>query len=471
MRAGTSTIAVRRPRPVCRTGCWTAIALGALAVILAVGQPLGFAAEAAPRPNIIFILADDLGIGGVGCYGAAYSTPNLDKLAQTGIRFENCFAAPLCAPSRAMFMTGRYGFRTGVIDNNTGANAHPDKELSIAWLLKQAGYATAVAGKWRQLAHFKTKEDAQRWGFDESVVWGLESGMPNRYWDPVFYRDGQAMEGLSGRYGPDVLHDFVVDFIGRCRDKPFFIYYPMVLIHSPILPTPDTPKPPGNKRDLLSDNIAYMDKLVGKLVDELERLKLREKTLLVLTGDNGNVGGGVINGRAIDGGKGSMKEGGSRVPLIVNWPGTVPAGRVLKDLVDLTDFYPTFAELAGVELPHGVTIDGRSFAPQLRGQAGNPRQWVYVQLGQKCYVRDQRLKLTDDGLLLDMSDAPFGEKPAADTPENAAARPKLQSVLNDLRRQWQPIDAPKPKPKEKRKPGAGKNKPSTQPPETAQQVG
>ena len=469
MGASTTSIAVRRP--LCGIGCWAAIALEALAVILAVGQSLGSAAEAAPRPNIIFILADDLGIGGVGCYGAEYKTPNLDKLAQTGIRFENCFAAPLCAPSRAMCMTGRYGFRTGVVDNSTGANAHPDKEVPIARLLKQVGYATAVAGKWRQLAHFKTKEDAQRWGFDESVVWGLESGMPNRYWDPVFYRDGQPMEGLSGRYGPDVLHEFVVDFIARCREKPFFIYYPMVLIHSPILPTPDTPNPPGNKRDLLADNIAYMDKLVGKLVDQLERLKLREKTLIVFVGDNGNVGGGVLNGRAIDGGKGSMKEGGSRVPLIVNWPGTVPGGRVLKDLVDLTDFYPTFAELAGVELPRGVTIDGRSFAPQLRGQPGNPRQWVYVQLGQKCYVRDQRLKLTDDGLLLDMSDAPFAEKPAADTPENAAAREKLQSVLEDLRRQWQPIDALKPKPKEKRKPGAGKNKPSAQTTGQAKQGG
>jgi len=401
---------------------------------------LGAAALAAPgwagtaeerRPNIIFIFADDYGIGGVGCYGAEYKTPSLDALAQTGLRFEYCFSAPLCAPSRALAMTGRFAFRTGVLGNALGAKAHPSKEVCIAKVLKQAGYRTAVAGKWRQLSYFQTPEDAQAWGFDEFMIWGVGT-KGERYWDPDYNHNGKIIEEVKGKYGPDLLQEFAVDFIRRHRERPFFLYYPMVHIHGPILRTPDSK---GDKTGWYADNIAYMDKLVGQLVEELDRQKLRKKTVIVFTGDNGCTGSQTVQGRPIEGHKGAMTEGGSRVPLIVNWTGTTPAGRVLNDLVDFSDFFPTFAELAQANLPEGVTIDGRSFAPQLRGETGKPRECVYIQLGSRRYVRDARWKLYGDGVFCDMKDAPFRETPiAAETAdaEARAARKRLQAVLDDL---------------------------------------
>lgn len=421
------------------------------------------AAETAPsKPNIIFILADDIGIPGLGCYGGQFKTPNLDALAMGGTRFEYCFAAPLCAPSRAMAMTGRYAFRTGVTGNGQGAAATPEKDGCVAKRMKAAGYSTAVAGKWRQLSHFRTKEDGAKWGFDEFLIWGAgapETGekqgkaASDRYWNPDYNLNGKALPDKQGKYGPDVLQEFVVDYIRRHKDGPFFVYYPTPLIHSPILPTPDSPKgqAKGKKKNadsLYGQNIAYLDKLVGKLVAELDALKIREKTVIVFSGDNGSVGEGTINGRAVDGGKHTMLEGGSRVPLIVNWPGTTPAGVVRKDLVDFTDFLPTFVELAGGQPASGIKIDGRSFAPQVRGQSGTPREWAYVQLGNERYIRDARWKLTGTGELFDMKEAPFRQiqVPANSTePEAKAARERLKVALSSL------VASEPPLPKKKKK--------------------
>jgi len=399
-------------------------------------SPAVQAAEAArsTRPNIIFILADDYGIGGVGCYGAVYKTPNLDTLAAGGTRFENCFSAPLCGPSRAMCMFGRYGFRTGVTDNGSGAAATPQKEVCLAKVLKQAGYATAVAGKWTQLRYFDTKEDGQKWGFDEFLIWGIaeEGGGRARYWAPNYNQNGRYLSDAKDKFGPDLLHEFVVDFIRRHRDQPFFVHYPTPLIHGKLARTPDSV---GDKPNLYADNIAYLDKLVGKLVAELERLKLRDQTLIVFTGDNGCVGQQTVNGRPIDGRKGALKEGGSRVPLIVNWPGSTPAGKLSKDLVDFTDFFPTFAEVAKANLPPGVTLDGHSFAPQILGRPGQPRDWVYVQLNTNRYVRDAQWKLTKAGDFFDMKDAPWREIPVPGDTADAgakAARARLKTVLDTL---------------------------------------
>ncbi len=418
--------------------------LGGLPQARAAAAPSGRTAQG-KKPNIIFILADDYGIGGLSCYGSdRFKTPNLDELAHGGIRFEHCFAMPLCAPTRGVCMTGRYPFRTGVVDNGAGKAAHPDKEVCIAKVMKQAGYATAVAGKWRQLQYFSTKEDGQRWGFDEFVVWGVEGNKGERYWDPAYNKNGEQIPDTQGKYGPDLLHQFVVDFIRRHRNEPFFVYYPIPLIHGPILRTPDTP--PGGT-ELYADNITYLDKLMGKLVAELDSLNLCEKTLIVFTGDNGCTGqasgakgggGGAIRGRDIDGAKGSMKEGGSRVPLIVSWKGTTPAGQVSKDLVDVGDFFATFAELAGAKLPEGVTIDGHSLAPQITGRQGTPREWIFVQLGNQWYVRDARWKLNNQGQLFDMKDAPFQEtpiQPDSTEPQAQAARARLQAALDQLRPQ------------------------------------
>lgn len=424
--------------------------------------------HAAAKPNIIFILADDLGLPALGCYGGVYKTPNLDALAVGGTRFEHCFAAPLCAPSRAMLMTGRYAFRTGVVSNGHGAAATPEKDGCVAQLMKQAGYTTAVAGKWRQLSYFTTKEDGAKWGFDEFLIWGAGSpdedegggkkkvknadgskGKPDRYWNPDYNLNGTPLPKGENKYGPDALNDFVIDFVRRHKDEPFFVYYPQPLIHGPILATPDSPAKGDVKKQkakktadnvgegsLYADNIAYLDKLIGKLVAELDTLKLRENTLIVFAGDNGSVPVGTLNGRKVDGKKSQVNEGGSRVPLIANWPGTTPAGKVLPDLVDFSDMLPTFAELGGAKLQENRKIDGHSYAPQLRGEKGTPREWAYVQLNSDRYVRSPLWKLTGDGELFDMKDAPFQQtlvpKDSADEAAKAA-REKLQPVLEDLK--------------------------------------
>jgi arylsulfatase A len=205
-----------------------------------------------------------------------------------------------------------------------------------------------------------------------------------------------------------------------------------------------------------------MDKLIGKLVAELDQLKLRDKTLVVFVGDNGSVGGGKVHGRAINGGKGSLQEGGSRVPLIVSWPGVTPAGVARNDLVDLTDFFPTFTELAGAKLPEGVTIDGHSLAPQLKGQPGRSREWIYVQLGDKYYARDVRWKLNHEGQLFDLKDAPFREiqVPIDSSDASAqAARNRLHAVLRQLNPAPAKPESPSPPvPKAKQK----KNQPRQQ---------
>jgi arylsulfatase A len=238
----------------------------------------------------------------------------------------------------------------------------------------------------------------------------------------------------------------------------------MPLVHSPILATPDSPK----KKNIAIDkktakggggyyaaNIAYMDKLVGKLVDELDRLGIRENTLIVFTGDNGSVPIGTINGRPIDGKKGDLLEGGSRVPLIASWPGTTPKGVIIDDLIDFSDMLPTFADLAGARLPSERKIDGRSFAPQLKGAKGQPRDWVYIQLGEKRYVRSDRWKLNNDGEFFDMKDAPFRQLLIPGDTNDAAARAarmQLQSVLDGLKAEG---SAPSKKRKKKIESAAG----------------
>ena len=319
------------------------------------------AVVAADKPNIVFVLSDDVGIGDIHCYGSPFKTPHIDALAAGGTRFEYSYASPLCGPSRCQALTGRYPFRTGLNSNNSKDAIQPNRDVMIQHVLKKAGYVTASVGKWGQMSR-----GPGEWGFDKYLVFP-GSG---RYWrdqTTQYTINGKQHELPADKYLPDLMHDFIVDFLNQHKDQPFFLYYPMSHIHSPIVRTPDT-KPGATDRKLYEDNVEYMDKLVGKLVSELDRLKLREKTLVVFSGDNGStrITLGTINGRVINGKKGSMLEGGSRVPLIANWPGVTPAGKVNRDLTDFSDFFATFAELAGAPLPDGVKLDSRSFAPRSR---------------------------------------------------------------------------------------------------------
>jgi len=398
-------------------------------VLAALGATTLCAAPA--KPNIILILTDDVGLGNIHCTGGPYKTPNIDALAAGGMRFEYCYATPLCGPSRCQLLTGRYPFRTGLINNNSHNAVAPDREVMIPTVMKKAGYITASVGKWGQVSL-----GPGEWGFDEYLVFP-GSG---RYWstqNPNFRVNGAQKTLPEGKYLPDVMHEFVADFIDRHKDKPFFLYYPMSHIHGPILRTPDS-KAGADADQLYTDNVEYMDKLVGKLMAELDRQKIREKTLVIFTGDNGTARFGVdaatVNGKPISGQKNTMLEGGSREPLIANWPGTTPAGKVNRDLTDFSDFFATVAEIGGAKLPEGVKLDSHSFAAQIKGEKGTPREWVYVELNGRSYVRDSRYKLTNQGELYDLSEAPFRELLIAKDSGNSgseSARKGLQAILNE----------------------------------------
>jgi arylsulfatase A len=413
----------------------TFLIIGAMLLAAPVDSPAR-EERASPKPNIIFILADDLGIDGVGCYGSdthGKQTPNIDALAKTGVRFEACYAAPLCGPSRCLLMTGRYAFRTGGLTNSSwrqgGPGARSEDEHPIARLLKENGYTTCQSGKWRQIG-----ETPRDWGFDEYCTDQTAAGW---YWRRRYNTNGRIVISRQQVYCPDIVHGFAIDFIRRNKAKPFFLYYAPHLVHLPMERTPDSKPGTTIEKALYADNLAYLDKQVGNLLKELDALSLRENTLIVFSGDNGTVGKFVspIRGRTINGHKGQLLEGGSRVPLIANWKGVAPEGMSVKDLTDFSDMYPTFAEVAGAKLPEKPTFDGHSFAPQLHGQVGKPREWVFVQLGKHWYVRSQAWKLNESRALFDMKDAPFVETPVAanDTDAEAgAARRRLLKVLDTL---------------------------------------
>lgn len=405
--------------------------VGTVPVLLAASSGIAFGAEKAEKPNIIFIMTDDIGIGDVGCYGGPFTTPNIDELARTGIRFEYSYSAPVSGPSRCQALTGRYPFRTGLNSNDAEDALAGYKEIMIPTVLKTAGYTTACVGKWGQIPY-----GPREWGFDETLSF-IGNGKYTVKQLKQYEKNGTMVDLLPGEYLPDLMHNFAADFIEKNKNKSFFLYYSFSHIHGPIVPTPDS-QPGADEAQLYTDNISYTDKLVGQIVAKVKELNLTEKTLIIFTGDNGTARFGLparVNGYEILGGKGTLLEGGSRVPLIVNWKGTTPSGRVNKDLTDFSDFFGTIAEIAGASLPQGVIIDSRSFAPQIKGMKGEPREWCYVEFNGKSYVRDYRYKLTNKGEFFDLKNAPFEEIPITlnnTCDKNAAsAKEKLQQVLNE----------------------------------------
>ena len=421
------------------------------------------------KPNIVFILADDLGFAEIGANGSdRYKTPNIDSLAKTGIRFNHFYTVPLCGPSRALILTGRYGFRSGAVTQDacgsilrTGDKA----EVMVPTVLKKAGYATAMIGKWGQIL---PSGDATDWGFDHvlsykasGIYWNKSAAAS---WVKKYALAGEkgAEDGVranpgpyninekkltmtDAEYMPDLMQKSALDFINANQSKPFFLYYSLSFVHSQILPTPDSAPPaPGTDAaaryvQLYSDNITYMDKLVGKLLAELERLKLRDNTVVFFMGDNGttkaNADRATIGGRRIVGQKGGMEEGGGLVPFIISWPGVSPAGRLNENFADASDLLPTFAEIAGAPLPGNRVIDGKSLFPQIKGETKSPRTWAFTQLGENFHVREAGWKLNQAGQLFDMKNAPFEEIPVpADSKDTAAmaARQRLSAALAEL---------------------------------------
>ena len=380
-------------------------------------------------PNIILIMADDVSWECFGCYGAKdYATPNIDALAARGVRFKNCFSTPICTPSRVKLMTGQYHFR-----NYTHFGYLNPQDRTFGNLLKQAGYKTAIAGKWQLNGLYHKAEGCgdnarpNKAGFDEYCLWQLTQGKAakglggERFWSPPLEHNGKFLtkEDNAGKYGPDIMSDFVCDFIERNRDVPFFVYYPSVLVHDPFVPTPDTigdaprthaankaPKGTAAKKDNFVAMVAYLDRIVGKIVAKVDEAGLLENTIILFTADNGTNRSisSNWNGQTIKGGKGTTTDMGTHVPFVAYWKGRTPQGAVLGDLVDFTDFYATLAKAAGIDLGKSDPVDGRSFLPQLTGAKGNPRDWVlchyqpyWGKFEGRQFVRDENYKLYRDG--------------------------------------------------------------------------
>jgi uncharacterized sulfatase len=394
-----------------------------LAALLLPRSPAAIAAAppAGRPPNLIVILADDLGFGDLGCYGSrTIATPRLDRMAGEGLRFTDFYvASPFCSPSRAALLTGRLPARCGVpyVLFPTEHTGLPPGELTLAELLRPAGYATALVGKWH--LGWRREFRPQRQGFDE--FFGLLHTNDVEEWTP-----GEAFRQLS-LFAPLALLDGdrpveapvdqsrltarytqrALEFLRRHRERPFFLFLAHTMPH---IPQHASPAFAGKSRDgIYGDCIEELDASTGQILDELHRLRLAEHTLVLFTSDNG---AGVrtpqpnpnarFPGRSFGGsngplraGKGTTFEGGIRVPAIAWWPGTIAAGRIEPTPVSTLDLFPTMARLAGLPLPAGATLDGADVSPLLRGQppAGPPRPLFHYFGVQLQAVREGPWKL------------------------------------------------------------------------------
>ena len=356
------------------------------------------------QPNILFILIDDLGKEWVSTYGAEdLQTPNVDKLAATGMSFINAYSMPQCTPSRVALLTGQYPWRNGWINHydvprwGHGAQFDPKKYITFARIMKSAGYATCAAGKW-QINDFRIQPDIMvQHGFDEYCMWtGGEGGnikvSQKRYWDPYIHTK-EGSKTYKGKFGDDIFTGFIINFMKKHKDKPMMIYYPMCLTHVPFTTTPLEPDVTG-KVEKHKAMVRYADFLLGKLMGALDSLGIRDHTIVFWTTDNGTTHSiiGHRNGWAVRGGKTYLTENGINAPFIVNCPDLVPRGKITDALVDFPDMLPTFAELGGAKIPKKDTIDGKSFAPLILGKADDsPRKWIMALGSHPSSIRDGRV--------------------------------------------------------------------------------
>jgi len=365
------------------------------------GLAFAWSARSADQPNIVLILADDLGWTDLGCMGSTYyETPHIDRLAQEGMTFRSFYVCQNCAPTRAALMSGQYAPRTGVYTVNSlargkegdramrvpeNATRLPLDKITVAQALHDAGYATGMFGKW----HLGVNGDYHpgKRGFDEAIE---SSG---RHLGFATHPPSDIPEGT---YLADYLTDRAVDFIARHKGAPFFLYLPHFGVHSPYQAKKDLKehfdaKPPagGHRDPTYAAMIASVDESVGRILAALEEHGLAGRTLVLFASDNGGVGGydtteppssrrGITDNKPLRGGKGTLYEGGVRVPLLARWTGVIPPGAQNDSPAAHVDLSPTFMELAGTKLPDGYVLDGVSLAPLFRHpEATLPRRSVY----------------------------------------------------------------------------------------------
>ena len=368
----------------------------------------------AGKPNILFIMADDLGWMDLACQGnKLVETPNLDRMAQDGMRFTDAYAAaPVCSPTRCAVLTGQAPARIGLTTHLPGLFFPKDKRpqpavfkpqldtehVTIAERLKEAGYANAFLGKWHiapGVARGGKVADVvspQGQGFDVNIG-GTSYGGPPSFFSP--YRNGELEDGPKGEYLPDRLTDETIRFIQKNRGKPWMAHLWYYTVHWPmqapeaLLKKYADRKGPGLNDTRYGAMIEAMDLAIGRLFKAVEKMKLTEDTLVIFTSDNGGFAG-VSDCRPLRESKGHLYEGGIRVPMIVRWPGVVPKGTLCDEPVISMDFYPTFLELAGLK-PGNKPIDGESLLPLFTRKGGLRRKQIFFHYPNYAWHMGNRL--------------------------------------------------------------------------------
>lgn len=398
-------------------------------------------------PNIILIMADDMGYECVGAYGSrSYSTPRLDQMAGEGLMATHCISNPLCTPSRVKIMTGKHNYRNYEYFGYLNPN-----QYTFGNLMKEAGYATCIAGKWQLNGIYHDlpgNQDLTRpygFGFDEYCLWQVHKGKKagERFANPLIVQNGSVLPRNEDAYGPDIFADYVCDFIERNRDSTFFVYYPMVLVHDPFVPTPDSEEwsDPGRRYEndtaYFKDMVAYTDKIVGRILDKLEATGISDQTLVIFTGDNGTHRSIVskMPQRSIKGGKGNTIDAGVHVPLIIQWPEKIKAPVVHQEVIEFSDFFATFAELTGQQ----KATDGISFLELLEGSAPHQRNFAFVHYDpmwgewvnqyRNQFVQNERYKLYRTGQMYDL-EADVMEKAPLEGMETL--RDEMQTILDTV---------------------------------------
>ncbi len=365
------------------TTCRSFLAIAAAAT-MAIGLAVpAHVAAAARKPNIIFIMVDDMGYRDLGCYGSKHIlTPNLDKMCAEGMKFTDCYAGcNVCAPTRSVVMTGYHMGHTPVRDNRGGIPLFPE-DVTVADVLKKAGYATGGFGKWG-LGNQGKKGAAERHGFD--VFFGYYNQWHAHTYYTHLFRNSKKVE-LDGRYTHYAITDETLKFIKDNAGRPFFCYAPWTLPHGPYQFPEDDPawdlyKDKSWPRDakVVAAMVSLVDRNVGEIVKLLKELDRDRDTIIFFTSDNGAARhDGIHNsGEGMRGGKGTLWEGGIRVPMIVRWPGKIKAGAVSDLPWYFPDVMPTLAELAGIPDQTPDDIDGISIVPTLLGK-GEQKKHEYL---------------------------------------------------------------------------------------------
>ena len=359
-----------------------------------------------PKPNIVLIFTDDLGYGDLGCYGNTVTkTPNIDRLASGGVRFTDFYvASSVCGPSRASLLTGRYPQRNGIYENirNNMVNygyryseyeysTSPEmtlgldlREITIADVLKKAGYTTGIIGKWDS-GRARRFLPLQR-GFDFFYGFantGIDYWTHERYGVPSMFRGNERIKEEG--YATDLFRREAVQFIKNNKDRPFLLYVPFNAPHGPSNlehTGPQAPdeyirmygEPPGDNKIRLMANITCMDAAVGEILSVLKELDLEEDTIVMFISDNGAGGG---TNYPLRGGKGNLFDGGIREPFIAKWPGHIPEGTVSHEFCSTLEMFPTFLKIAGAKPPKDVILDGFNMLPVLTGERISQRQELF----------------------------------------------------------------------------------------------